>query len=87
MKWSASLITHKNEKRIAVYFENTPELNNRIKQLAGAKWISSLSDWHVPDTLENRHKFKSDLEALTAKVDSNETGNRMPITTIEKKKN
>ena len=60
MKWKAQLIDHKGEKRIAIYFESSPELNGRIKKLAGVKWSQTLKVWHVPDTLAYRQQFKID---------------------------
>jgi integrase/recombinase XerD len=60
MEWKAALITHRHQKRIAVWFEKKPDLIARIKKLDGAKWSSSLKVWHLPDTLENRERF--DLE-------------------------
>lgn len=57
MQWNAKLIQHKNENRIAVYFENTPTLNTRIKKLTDAKWSNTLKVWHLPDTIENRKRF------------------------------
>ena len=58
MKWKAQLIDHKGEKRIAIYFESSPELNGRIKKLEGVKWSQTLKVWHVPDTLAYRQQFK-----------------------------
>lgn len=61
MKWTAKLLVHKKEKRIAVYFEKNPDLIARIKQVAGARWSQSLKVWHVPDNDENRIRFKIGL--------------------------
>lgn len=58
MQWEAKLIKHRNEKRIAVYFEKNAELIVRIKKLEDAKWSQSLKAWHVPDTEDNRVRFK-----------------------------
>jgi integrase/recombinase XerD len=58
MKWSANIIKHKSENRIAVYFEKNTELIRRIKQVEGARWSPSLVAWHLPDTIENRIRFK-----------------------------
>jgi integrase/recombinase XerD len=58
MKWEAKVITHRKEKRIAVYFEKNAELIARIKQVEGARWSQTLGVWHLPDTLENRIRFK-----------------------------
>ncbi|MEZ0130606.1 tyrosine-type recombinase/integrase, partial [Flavobacterium sp. LBUM151] len=57
MRWEAKIITHKREKRIAVYFEKNAELIVRIKKLAGSRWSQTLGVWHIPDTVENRKRF------------------------------
>lgn len=54
----AKPILHKGQNRIAIYFENTPELNTRIKKLAGARWSQTLKAWHIADTIEYRKRFK-----------------------------
>lgn len=61
MNWNAKLIRHNKESRIGVYFEKNTDLIARIKKLAGARWSQSLSVWHLPDTEENRIKFKLPL--------------------------
>jgi site-specific recombinase XerD len=58
MNWHAKMITHRKEKRIAVYFEKNIELITRIKQLEGSRWSQSMQVWHLPDTTENRLRFK-----------------------------
>ncbi len=58
MKWEAKLITHRGEKRIAVLFEKKAELIARIKKLEGAVWSQTRGVWHLPDTEENRLRFK-----------------------------
>jgi integrase/recombinase XerD len=58
IKWEAKLITHKKEKRIAVYFEKNNGLILRIKKLEGALWSQTLKAWHLPDTPEYRIRFK-----------------------------
>ena len=65
MKWNAKLIRHNKEPRIAVYFEKNAELIARIKKLEGRRWSQSLSVWHLPDTEENRIKFKLPLAGAT----------------------
>lgn len=57
MKWSAKIMTHHKEKRIAVFFEKKPELIARIKQFTGARWSQSKKVWHLPDNDENRIRF------------------------------
>lgn len=64
MKWKAKLIIHKSEKRIAVYFEKDLILIARIKTIEGARWSSSLVAWLVPDTEENRSRFKIHVTPL-----------------------
>jgi integrase/recombinase XerD len=63
MLYTTELITHKNKKRIAVRFANTPSLNARIKKVEGAQWSQTLKTWHVPDTAENRQRFKLNASA------------------------
>lgn len=58
MYWKAELITHRQEKRIAVYFEKNEALISRIKALEGSRWSQTLGVWHLPDTFENRLKFQ-----------------------------
>jgi len=57
MNWEAKIITHKKEKRIAVYFEKNAVLIARIKKLEGSRWSQTLGVWHLPDTVENRERF------------------------------
>lgn len=58
MNWSAKIITHRGSKRIAVYFEKDIDLIARIKRLDGSQWSQTLGVWHLPDTDENRRRFK-----------------------------
>ncbi|HSD08012.1 site-specific integrase [Flavobacterium sp.] len=58
MNWSSKIIYHKNEQRIAIYFEKNIQLIDRIKQFEGAKWSQTLKAWHVPDNEVNRIRFK-----------------------------
>lgn len=77
MHWTANPIKHKGENRIAVYFEKNAELIARIKKIDGARWSQSLVAWHLPDTEENRERFK--IAPLTHSLPSTEG-----ITQIEK---
>jgi integrase/recombinase XerD len=61
MKWSAQLITHNKEKRIAVRFEKNAKLIVRIKTFEDARWSASNKYWHLPDTEANRLHFKLPL--------------------------
>lgn len=61
MNWSAQLITHNKEKRIAVYFEKNTELIVWIKTFENARWSASNRYWHLPDTDQNRLHFKLPL--------------------------
>jgi len=58
MIWSAKIVTHRAEKRIAVYFEKNEELIARIKKIEDSRWSQSMGFWHVPNTLENQIRFK-----------------------------
>jgi integrase/recombinase XerD len=70
MKWEAKIITHKGSKRIAVYFEKNAEWIARIKQVEGSRWSQTLGVWHLPDTGENRIRFK--LTPLSHSIPSSE---------------
>ncbi|MBC7438494.1 MAG: phage integrase N-terminal SAM-like domain-containing protein [Flavobacterium sp.] len=65
MNWNAKIITHRKEKRIAVVFEKNAELIARIKLIDGSRWSQTLGVWHIPDTEENRLRFKLTLLAHT----------------------
>lgn len=60
MNWSAKIISHNGEKRIAIYFEKNKDLIERIKRLDGARWSQSLRVWHLPLTIEYIIRFKLD---------------------------
>jgi len=68
MKWSAELIVHKNESRIAVYFEKNENLTTWIKQFNDACYSSSKKCWHVPNTNQNRHTFNITLNVIPSVV-------------------
>ena len=65
ISWKAKLIKHQGVNRIAVYFEKRADLIERIKKLEGAKWSHNLKVWHLPDSEENRVRFKLVLAAKT----------------------
>jgi integrase/recombinase XerD len=58
MRWEARIISHKSVMRIAVVFEKSPLLTQRIMEIEGSKWSYSKKFWHVPDIDENRRRFK-----------------------------
>ena len=58
MNWSAYLMTHRKEQRIAIVFPYDKQLVERIKKVVGARYSLSQKVWHVPDTDENRVRFK-----------------------------
>jgi integrase/recombinase XerD len=70
MNWEAKIISHRGSKRIAVYFEKNAEWIARIKQLEGSRWSQTLGVWHLPDTEENRIRFK--LTPLSHSIPSSE---------------
>lgn len=61
MTWSAKIINHNGEKRIAVYFDKNAELIARIKTFNNARWSASKKYWHLPDTEANRLHFQLPL--------------------------
>ena len=89
MKWEAKIITHRGTKRIAVYFEKNAELIARIKRLEGSRWSQSLGAWHLPDTAENRLRFKILLSegksALSQIQDTNQLALKRYIEEIQLK--
>ena len=76
MKWESKLIKHKGTYRIAITFEKNAELIARIKTIEGSRWSQSLAVWHIPDTEENRIRFKIQLNegksALSKIQDNNQ---------------
>ena len=58
MIWTAKLIKHHNQNRIAVHFEKNIRLIERIKEFDDAQWSYQKNVWHLPDTFENREHFK-----------------------------
>jgi integrase/recombinase XerD len=61
MNWEAKLIKYKGQPRIGVYFERNTEWIARIKKQEGARWSMTLKTWHLPDTEENRAKYRLPL--------------------------
>ncbi|HNQ28346.1 MAG TPA: site-specific integrase [Aquaticitalea sp.] len=55
--YTAKIITHRGQKRIAVSFERKSELIARFKKLDGAKWSNTLKTWHLPYTEVYIRKF------------------------------
>jgi integrase/recombinase XerD len=64
MEFTAELIEHRNKKRIAVWYDHEQELIERFKKLPDAKWSKTLQVWHLPDTAENRARFKIEPKSL-----------------------
>lgn len=64
MKWNAKLVKYKNEERIAIYFEKKQEYIDKIKKLEDATWSYTLGAWHLPNTEENRIRFKIEIKEL-----------------------
>lgn len=53
----ASLQLHHGNRVIVVQFPNTAALNQRFRQLPGARWSQTLKSWYVPDTAAYRQRF------------------------------
>ena len=79
----AKLVSHKGERRIALYFEKNVELNERIKNMPGSKWSQSIRAWHLPDTETNRRTFglssteKKEENILPESVKAVEAGSKV----------
>lgn len=54
MKYTAKIITHRGEKRVAVFFDRDDGLIAAIKAIDGSKWSQTMKVWHLPDHDENR---------------------------------
>ncbi len=65
MKWESKLMKHNGIFRIAIIFEKNTELIARVKLIEGSRWSQSLGVWHIPDTEENRNRFKLPLHSST----------------------
>lgn len=79
MNWEAKIKTHHGESRIAVYFEKNAALIARIKQFEGARWSQSKRVWHIPDTEENRIRFKISLYEGKSVLSQIEIGNQLVL--------
>ena len=66
MEWKARIVKYKHESRIAVYFEKRKDWIERIKKLEDALWSYRLGAWHLPNTEENRVRFKLENTVLAA---------------------
>src|SRR5690554_2724428 len=58
LMYTAKIIKHRGQKRIAVVFEKKQELIERFKKLDGAQWSNTRKVWHLPDTDKYRQQFK-----------------------------
>lgn len=56
-QYKAEIIDLKGQKRIAVQFENKPELIARFKKLKGSRWSFTEKVWHLPDKQKYRKMF------------------------------
>ena len=65
MKWESKLIKYTGTARISVAFEKNTELIARIKTIEGSRWSQSLGVWDIPDTEENRLRFKLPLHSIS----------------------
>jgi len=63
--YTAKIITHKGQKRIAISFEKKQELIERFKKLGGARWSATLKVWHLPDTEAYRKRFKVEVPLIS----------------------
>lgn len=63
-KWHAKVIKHRGESRIVVFFDRDADLIQRIRTIDNSKWSATHRAWHVPDTPENRTRFKLDQKII-----------------------
>lgn len=64
MEWNAKIITHKGEKRIAIFLERNHSAIAQIRSMDGAKWSQTQKAWHIPDNQINRNRFGLQEETL-----------------------
>lgn len=57
MNWSAKIIKHNQEQRIAVSFKKEATLIAWVKTFPGARWSQTHAYWHLPDNDENRKQL------------------------------
>jgi integrase/recombinase XerD len=58
MPLEVKIIRYKGQNRIGLYFEKNIDWIARVKKLEGSRWSQSLKVWHIPDTADNRIRFK-----------------------------
>ncbi len=63
-EWSAKCVVYRKQKWIAVAFAKDDRLIARIKQIEGSWWSHDKRLWYVPDTPENRDRFKLEHEIV-----------------------
>jgi integrase/recombinase XerD len=83
--FTATPITHNGHKRIAVQFENNPELCARFQKIDGALWSHKLHVWHLPDNKQNRLRFKLEVPNSAPMTASNKEALNQFIQTIQLK--
>jgi integrase/recombinase XerD len=79
MKWESKLIKHNGIVRIAIAFEKNAELIARVKLIEGSRWSQSMSVWHIPDTEENRIRFKIQLNEGKSALSKIQDNNQMVL--------
>ena len=80
----ASLIIHKNEKRIKVEFQNTNESTQLIKQIGDAKWSATIKSWHIPYTKQAFELLKNIFPGIEIiKSDNTSTSKEINIQQTE----
>lgn len=55
------IVTHKNERRIALVFAYDAETIEQVKQIDGRRWSKTMKCWHIPATAENIKKYHAPL--------------------------
>lgn len=59
-----SLGQHRQRNVIWIHFDKDPELIARVKKLPDARWSNSNKCWYVPDTPQNRQRFRLPLAGI-----------------------
>lgn len=63
--WHITPVLHEGRQRLALKFPYSKEDNERVKQLTGSRWSSTMRCWHVEDNVYYRELFGLEAEEKT----------------------
>jgi integrase/recombinase XerD len=78
-QWQVKPVEHRGEKRLLIIVPNKPDINERIRKLAGVRWSATYRSWHVPDNEQYRNVFRLPIpDPVYTPKDSNEFAEGAP---------